>query len=137
MAHARWASPLDAVFLVAESPETLMHVGALLHFSHPEGEEDTFLRDLAADLRSAPVHPPWSLRLQTRRLMRQPVHRFVEDARVDMGYHVRHSALPAPAASASSASWSPGCTRTRSTSAARPGRSTSSRAWGQGGSRST
>ncbi|KRE63699.1 wax ester/triacylglycerol synthase family O-acyltransferase [Nostocoides sp. Soil756] len=96
MAHARWASPLDAVFLVAESPETLMHVGSLLHFSYPEGEEDTFLRDLTADLRSAPVHPPWSLRLQTRRLMRQPVHRFVEDTGVDMGYHVRHSALPAP-----------------------------------------
>lgn len=94
--HSRWASPLDAAFLVAESPETLMHVGSLLHFTYPPGEEDTFLRDLADDLRAAPVEPPWSLRLQTRRIMRQPVHRFVEDTHVDMGYHVRHSALPAP-----------------------------------------
>lgn len=96
MGRARWASPLDAVFLVAETPETLMHVGSLLHFAYPEGEEETFLRDLVADLRAAPIEPPWSLRLQTRRALRQPVHRFVEDDAVDMGYHVRHSALPAP-----------------------------------------
>ncbi len=96
MGRHRWASPLDSVFLLAESPETLMHVGSLLHFSYPQGEDDTFLRDLAADLRAAPVEPPWSLRLQTRRVMRQPIHRFVEDTTVDMGYHVRHSALPAP-----------------------------------------
>ncbi|NHA68122.1 WS/DGAT/MGAT family O-acyltransferase [Phycicoccus flavus] len=96
MPASRWASPLDSVFLVAETPETLMHVGSLLHFTYPRGREEHFLRDLVAELRSAPVEPPWSLRLQTRRVMRQPVHRFVEDRRMDMGYHVRHSALPAP-----------------------------------------
>lgn len=94
MAHARWASPLDAIFLIGETPETLMHVGSLLHFSIPDGEE-TFLRDLVADVRASPVEPPWTLRLQTRRLMRQPVHRWVEDEKFDIDYHVRHSALPA------------------------------------------
>ena len=48
-----------------------------------------------ADVRSAPVELPWTLRLQTRRVMRQPVHRWVEDDRFDVDYHVRHSALPA------------------------------------------
>ncbi len=83
------------MFLMGESPETLMHVGSLLHFSYPEGEDDGFLRDLVADVRSAPVELPWTLRLQTRRVMRQPVHRWVEDDRFDVDYHVRHSALPA------------------------------------------
>lgn len=96
MARSYWATPLDAAFLVAETPETLMHVGSLLHFRYPDGADEQFLRDLAEDLRSSPVEPPWSLRLQTRRFLRQPVHRFVEDESVDMGYHVRRSALPTP-----------------------------------------
>ncbi|MBM6399225.1 WS/DGAT/MGAT family O-acyltransferase [Phycicoccus sonneratiae] len=95
MARTRWASPLDAIFLIGETPETLMHVGSLLHFSYPEGEDDGFLRDLVADVRSSAVELPWTLRLQTRRVMRQPVHRWVEDERFDIDYHVRHSALPA------------------------------------------
>ncbi|MBD3782219.1 MAG: wax ester/triacylglycerol synthase family O-acyltransferase [Micrococcales bacterium] len=95
MGRSRWASPLDTIFLIGESPETLMHVGSLLHFRYPEGEDDGFLRDLVADVRASPVEPPWTLRLQTRRLMRQPLHRWVEDERFDIDYHVRHSALPA------------------------------------------
>ena len=37
VARSRWASPLDSIFLMGESPETLMHVGSLLHFSLPRG----------------------------------------------------------------------------------------------------
>ena len=108
-----------------------MHVGSMLHFTYPAGEKRGYLSRLLADLRAAPIEPPWYLRLQTRMLMRQPVHRWVEDEAFDIDYHVRHSALPAPAASASSASSSPACTPTRSTSAARRGRCTSSRALGR------
>jgi diacylglycerol O-acyltransferase len=93
---SRWASPLDSVFLVAETPETLMHVGSLLHFTYPPDAGDGYLHELVAAMRSAPVEPPWTLRLQTRALLHQPVHRWVEDERFDMTYHVRHSALPAP-----------------------------------------
>ncbi len=96
MAGARWASPLDAIFLMGETPETLMHVGSLLHFTYPKGGKRSYLKGLIADLRAAPIEPPWNLRLQTRRLMRQPVHRWVEDEAFDVDYHVRHSALPAP-----------------------------------------
>jgi diacylglycerol O-acyltransferase len=96
VAHSRWASPLDAIFLMGETPETLMHVASLLHLTFPAGEQRTYLRDLLADLRAGPIEEPWNLRLQTRRLMRQPVHRWVEDEAFDIDYHVRHSALPSP-----------------------------------------
>lgn len=96
MATSRWASPLDAIFLIGETPQTLMHVASLLHFTVPDGEEDTFLPGLIADVRASAVEAPWCLRLQTHRLMRQPVHRWVEDQQFDIDYHVRHSALPAP-----------------------------------------
>ncbi len=72
MGASRWASPLDAAFLIGETPETLMHVGSLLHFTYPDDADDDYLRDLVAALRGAPVEPPWNLRLQTRRVMRQP-----------------------------------------------------------------
>ncbi len=97
MARSAWASPLDAFFLMAETPEMPMHVASLLQFTYPPGEEDTFLRALVADLRAATVEPPWTLRLQTRAFRRQPVHRWVEDEDFDLDYHVRHMALPSPA----------------------------------------
>jgi diacylglycerol O-acyltransferase len=81
---------------MGESPETLMHVGSLLHFTYPDDADESYLQHLVADLRAAPVEPPWNLRLQTRRVMRQPVHRWVDDENFDITYHVRHSALPAP-----------------------------------------
>ena len=96
MARSRWASPLDAIFLMGETPETLMHVASLLYLTFPEGEERTFLPQLMEELRSSPVEMPWTLRLQTRYLMKQPVHRWVEDDAFDVDYHIRHSALPSP-----------------------------------------
>ncbi len=96
MGRSRWASPLDAIFLIGETPETLMHVGSLLHFTYPDEAHEDYLRDLVAALRAAPVEPPWTMRLQTRRLLRQPVHRWVEDENFDISYHVRHLALPSP-----------------------------------------
>lgn len=96
MAGSRWATPLDSIFLMGETNETLMHVASMLHFTLPPDAGPQFLPDLVADLRAAPVEPPWNLRLQTRMLMRQPVHRWVPDEEFDIDYHVRHSALPSP-----------------------------------------
>ncbi|MFQ6171114.1 WS/DGAT/MGAT family O-acyltransferase [Oryzobacter sp. R7] len=96
MARTAWASPLDAFFLMAETAQMPMHVASLLHFTPPRRGRDGFLQRLVADLRRAPVEAPWSLRLQTRALRRQPVHRWVEDADFDIDYHVRHLALPSP-----------------------------------------
>ncbi|MEO5610885.1 MAG: wax ester/triacylglycerol synthase family O-acyltransferase [Ornithinibacter sp.] len=96
MASSRWASPLDAIFLMGETPETLMHVGSLMYFTFPEGEQRSFLPDLMSQVRTSPVEQPWTLRLQTHKVMRQPVHRWVEDDDFDIDYHVRHSSLPSP-----------------------------------------
>ncbi len=81
---------------MGETPETLMHVGSLLHLTYPQGGKRSYLTRLIGDLRAAPVEPPWNLRLQTRRFMHQPVHRWVGDEAFDVDYHVRHSALPSP-----------------------------------------
>ena len=96
MAGSRWATPLDSIFLMGETNETLMHVASMLHFTLPPDAGPQFLPDFVADLRAAPVEAPWNLRLQTRMLMRQPVHRWVPDEEFDIDYHVRHSALPSP-----------------------------------------
>ena len=97
MAGARWAMPLDAFFLMSESEQTQMHVAALMPFHLPADAPARFVSDLVAEARRAPVERPWSLRLQTHRAMRQPVHRWIKDSDFDINYHVRHSALPSPA----------------------------------------
>ncbi len=97
MGGARWAMPLDAFFLMSESEQTQMHVAALMPFHLPADAPARFVSDLVAEARRAPVERPWSLRLQTHRAMRQPVHRWIKDGDFDINYHVRHSALPSPA----------------------------------------
>ena len=81
---------------MGETNETLMHVASMLHFTLPPDAGPEYLPDLVAALRASPIEPPWNLRLQTRMLMRQPVHRWVTDREFDIDYHVRHSALPSP-----------------------------------------
>jgi len=81
---------------MGETNETLMHVASMLHFTLPPDAGPQYLPDFVAALRASPVEPPWNLRLQTRMLMRQPVHRWVTDREFDIDYHVRHSALPSP-----------------------------------------
>ena len=113
------------MFLMGESPETLMHVGSLLHFRYPEGEDEGFLRDLVADVRSAPVELPWTLASDPAR-DGNPDRR-VEDDRFDVDYHVRHSALPAQGGERELGILVSRLHSTRSTSVARRGRRTSSR----------
>ena len=79
---------------MGETSQTMMHVASMLHLSLPEDAGPDFLTDLVDALRSSPIEPPWNMRLQTRMLMRQPVHRWVVDDEFDIDYHVRHSALP-------------------------------------------
>jgi WS/DGAT/MGAT family acyltransferase len=88
----RGVSPLDAVWLLLESRATPMHVGALLEFSLPEGAAPEFLRELFSGMRAqTAVATPWNLRPTVGRL---PL--LVAESDVDIDYHVRHSALPAP-----------------------------------------
>ena len=89
-------SVMDAMFLAAETRESMMHVGGMLTFTLPPDAPPTFLRQVADELRGdVPVHAPWNLRLRFPDLLRNPVQSWVEDE-VDLDYHVRRSALPSP-----------------------------------------
>lgn len=89
-------SPLDAGFLLLDTAETPMHVGALMPFEPPPGMPRDLLRRIFEEGRTATVAPPWNRRLVTHRIKRSPVHWWTEDDNVDLDYHVRRSALPSP-----------------------------------------
>ena len=89
-------SPLDAMFLMMEAREKPAHVGGLQLFEPPADAGPDFL----ASLYEGAVEQPGEL----RRLFSQRPHRagglgpwaWQPDEKLDIEYHVRHSALPAP-----------------------------------------
>ncbi len=87
---------MDMAFLLAESRETPMHVGTLALFRLPDGaDEQEFLAEQLAILRSPTEwRRPFGHRLEKRRLGTD--YHWVPDDRLDVDYHVRHSALPKP-----------------------------------------
>ncbi|HEY5945269.1 MAG TPA: wax ester/triacylglycerol synthase family O-acyltransferase [Kofleriaceae bacterium] len=89
-------TPSDSMFLYGESREQMMHVAAMMPFAPlPNGHRDT-LRDLMHEIRGARVHRPWNMRLRTPDFLWNPLQAWVEQADVDLEYHVRRSALPSP-----------------------------------------
>lgn len=84
----------EAGFLLLEKRETPMHVGGVNLFALPRGvREREFLRDLVESLRDCTeLRRPFDSYVVTGRtgLFWQ------KDEHIDMDYHVRHSALPAP-----------------------------------------
>ena len=91
-------SPLDAGFLVAESRETPMHVGGLYLFTYPDGvDEQEHVRKLLDIIRSPTEwRRPFGHKLKTSALGAVGPTHWVPDERLDIDYHVRHSALPKP-----------------------------------------
>lgn len=89
-------SPIDALFLSAESREHPLHVGALQLFEPPAGAGRGFVRETyQAMLQCREIAPlfrkrPTSLHGALINLG------WSTDADVDLGYHARRSALPAP-----------------------------------------
>ena len=84
----------EAGFLLLEKRETPMHVGGVNLFTLPDGaDENTFLADVESRLReSTDLRPPFDSYVVTKK-----TGLFWEkDQHIDMDYHVRHSALPAP-----------------------------------------
>ena len=89
---------VDTAFLLGESRETPMHVGGVNLFTLPKGvDEQKFLHGLAAELRSDEnLQAPFGDRIKTGRLgLAGPVY-WEPDTALDLGYHIRHSALPKP-----------------------------------------
>ena len=90
-------SMMDAMFLAAETRESMMHVGGLLTFTPAPDAPPHFLRRLFDELRgNVRVEPPWNLRLRFPEMLKNPIQSWVEDDDFDLEYHVRRSALPSP-----------------------------------------
>lgn len=87
---------LDASWLLVESRETPMHVGALMPFSLPPDAGPDFVRQIMAGFRDAEqVATPWNRRLKSPKL-KGLVPVWEEVDAVDLEHHVHHSALPQP-----------------------------------------
>lgn len=96
MAKTYKLNPLDAAWLMVESTETPMHVGSLTIFSLPRNASPDFLRDTVASLKQhRSFAPPFNLKLVSPRL-KGVLPAWIEDHKIDLDYHFRHSALPAP-----------------------------------------
>ncbi|TAM33335.1 MAG: wax ester/triacylglycerol synthase family O-acyltransferase [Nevskiaceae bacterium] len=89
-------NPLDAAWLMVESTDTPMHVGSLTIFSLPKDASPDFLRDTVASLKQhRNFAPPFNLKLVSPKL-KGVLPAWIEDHKIDLDYHFRHSALPAP-----------------------------------------
>ncbi|BBX75645.1 putative diacyglycerol O-acyltransferase [Mycobacterium shinjukuense] len=83
-------------FLYSESPNTMMHIGALMPFTPPSGAPRDFLRRLVEDSKTHDVVEPWNLKLSHPNLLHNPAQSWVVDEDFDLDYHVRRSALASP-----------------------------------------
>jgi WS/DGAT/MGAT family acyltransferase len=88
--------PLDASWLYVDTRATPMHVASLQIFSPPPKARPGFVRDLVMLLKQpAKFEAPWNLRLKPS-ILRGILPAWETDNHLDLDYHVRHSALPAP-----------------------------------------
>jgi WS/DGAT/MGAT family acyltransferase len=94
---ARRLPVTDAMFLYAETRETMLHIASVLPFTPPADAAPDHLRGMVRELRDQRrLPPPWNLRLRHPDLLKHPLQAWVELDEVDVDYHVRRSALPAP-----------------------------------------
>ncbi|UJA20244.1 wax ester/triacylglycerol synthase family O-acyltransferase [Thermoleophilia bacterium SCSIO 60948] len=90
-------SVLDSLFLLSETPETMMHVASMATFEPPDDAGPTYTRDVVDAARArGSVEPPWNKRLRHPRFLASPLQAWVTDEEPDLDYHVRRSALPTP-----------------------------------------
>lgn len=86
--------PMEATWLLLESDDAAMHVGALMVFALPDGAGADYAYRLQARLRNAPVaEEPWQVCLARGAT---GWRRWRRDESFDIDYHVRHVPLPAP-----------------------------------------
>ncbi|MBO0680187.1 wax ester/triacylglycerol synthase family O-acyltransferase [Mycolicibacterium sp. S2-37] len=90
-------SPTDSMFLLVESREHPMHVGGLQLFEPPEGVSGSeFLRDVHQRMVEQTEFQPTFRRHPGTLLGGISNLTWAEDNQVDLEYHLRRSALPAP-----------------------------------------
>ncbi|AEF40789.1 WS/DGAT/MGAT family O-acyltransferase [Hoyosella subflava] len=94
---AKWLSPLDAMFLYMETPDSMMHVGGLIEIEVTKGTAGEMSRQIRDELQEmSSAQPPWNRKLATPRFLKNPAHRWVVDTEFDAMYHLRRAALPTP-----------------------------------------
>ncbi len=87
---------LSRGWLTLENTDTPMHMGALLYLKIPARSKATWVADLAKTWsESLEVMPPWNLKLNRHGFATIASH-WLPDDDVELDYHFRHSALPAP-----------------------------------------
>ncbi|MER7452582.1 wax ester/triacylglycerol synthase family O-acyltransferase [Nocardia beijingensis] len=86
-------SPVDALFLIAESREHPMHVGSLSIFDPVDGTGPEFARRAYATLAADQQFHP-TFRKRPARLFGTPQLAWTVDSAVDLDYHVQRWALP-------------------------------------------
>src|SRR6202048_1633910 len=87
-----WMSPMDASFLHIEGPRNPMHIGGVSIFEGPAPPFERLEEMVAGKLALVPRYRQ-KVRFVPLGLGR-PV--WVDDPHFNLGYHLRHSALPAP-----------------------------------------
>ncbi|HEY1077316.1 MAG TPA: wax ester/triacylglycerol synthase family O-acyltransferase [Fontimonas sp.] len=88
--------PMDAAWLYVDTVDTPMQVACMAIFSIPDDAPEGFLRSLVAQMRTVQTFAsPFNLKLHSPKA-KAFVPAWVEDNRIDLDYHLRHSALPAP-----------------------------------------
>ncbi|MFC9893354.1 wax ester/triacylglycerol synthase family O-acyltransferase [Nocardia sp. NPDC127579] len=88
-------SPIDAIFLIAESREHPMHVGGLQLFEAPEDAGPEFARTIHSRV-LADHTVSATFRKRPATWLGAPQLGWSQDPDVDLAYHVRRSALPSP-----------------------------------------
>ncbi len=96
MAYTKPLNLLDLSFVLMETRQTPMHVAGLQTFLPPPGAPRDFPRQVYEYLKSFPVTAsPFNYRLRSP-LNGALLPHFEEVEKVDLDYHLRHSALPYP-----------------------------------------
>jgi len=89
-------SPVDSMFLLAESREHPMHVAGLQLFKPPEGAGPDFLRDIYQDVIARNEVAPTFRKHPAELLGGIANLTWAFDKDLDLEYHLRRSALPSP-----------------------------------------
>lgn len=97
MSHVTTAiDPASAAFLLAESRQQPMHVGALQLYAPPAHAGRDYVRQVYEQMREVEELAPLFLKHPTRSLRAAGQLVWQEDLLFDIDHHVRHSALPRP-----------------------------------------
>lgn len=86
--------PFDAAWFYVEKAEAPANVGPLLILSPPPDAPDNFISEFVEQWRQCKTFaPPFNYRLRKNPI---PAWEVLPDDTIDLDYHLRHSALPAP-----------------------------------------